>query len=132
MKEYRRVNADKIHRQMCDYGKRRRLNRNPNLRSRTKRPVYGTVKERYRDDNLRRKYNLTLEQVNSMVTAQNGVCAICLETFKNTRDTHVDHNHGNGQVRQLLCTACNHGIGNFKEKPINLQRAIDYLQKWNK
>lgn len=87
---------------------------------------------RDRDKNLRRKYKLTLEQVNAMITAQNGACAICLEPFKSTRDTHVDHNHETGKVRQLLCTMCNHGVGNFKERPINLQRAIEYLQRWNR
>ena len=85
-----------------------------------------------RDKNLRRNYGITLEQVNAMITAQNGACAICLEPFKSTRDTHVDHNHETGQVRQLLCTMCNHGVGNFKERPINLQRAIEYLQRWNR
>ena len=86
----------------------------------------------YRNIHLKRKYGITLEQVNAMITAQNGACAICLEKFVNTRDTHVDHNHETGQVRQLLCTECNHGVGNFKEKPINLQRAIEYLQRWSK
>lgn len=88
--------------------------------------------DKARNRKLKEKYGITLEQMNAMVIVQNGACAICLEPFKNTRDTHVDHNHENGQVRQVLCSGCNYGIGHFKEKPINLQRAIEYLQKWNK
>jgi hypothetical protein len=93
---------------------------------------YHAHKDKYKDRILKKKYGVTLEQVNSMIVSQGGVCAICMEKFRNAKDTHVDHNHQSGQVRQLLCNNCNRGLGEFKENQLTLQRAIEYLQKWNK
>ena len=42
----------------------------------------------------------------------------------------VDHNHVTGQIRGLLCTNCNLGIGNFKDKTELLKNAIKYLEKY--
>jgi hypothetical protein len=80
---------------------------------------------------LEQRYGITFEQLNSMIIAQGGMCAICTRKFKNPRDTHVDHNHESKQVRQLLCNNCNQGLGQFKENELTLQRAIEYLRRWN-
>jgi hypothetical protein len=40
----------------------------------------------------------------------------------------VDHNHATGEIRGLLCQACNHAIGKFKDKPELCRKAADYLE----
>lgn len=88
-----------------------------------------------RDSRFRRHiakaYNLTVDQYNQMLNAQNGVCDICgnVETSKAATRLGVDHNHSTGKVRGLLCTLCNSGLGSYKDNIENMQRAIVYLQK---
>ena len=84
---------------------------------------------------LKRNYNLTLEQYNIMLKNQSGLCVICgkPELFKiNGKDVarlSVDHNHKNGQIRELLCGSCNTGLGCFKDNPILLRNGANYLEK---
>lgn len=67
---------------------------------------------------------------------QGGVCAIC---GRAERQLHMgkikalcrDHNHSSGQLRGLLCTHCNSGIGHFEERPELLIAAIAYLQQYS-
>jgi len=56
---------------------------------------------------------------------QHGVCAIC--RTRPARTLCVDHCHVTGQVRGLLCSGCNLGIGQFKDNPALLQAAIAYI-----
>jgi hypothetical protein len=65
-----------------------------------------------------------------MFKAQNGQCAICASSdpgggFKNFA---VDHNHTTGEIRGLLCTRCNRGLGLFKDDPVLTQLATNYLR----
>jgi hypothetical protein len=39
----------------------------------------------------------------------------------------VDHGHETGEVRGLLCSNCNLGLGYFKDNPKYLEGAIKYL-----
>jgi hypothetical protein len=39
----------------------------------------------------------------------------------------VDHNHTTGDLRGFLCSHCNIGLGQFKDNPTLLWRAIQYL-----
>lgn len=73
---------------------------------------------------LLKSYGLTPEQYASMETSQRGKCAICDHEVK----LCVDHDHGSGKVRGLLCRKCNVGIGIFKDSPKLLSRAILYLR----
>ena len=74
----------------------------------------------------RRRYNLTLEQVNEMAEAG---CAICGTTDWPGRHKrpHVDHDHQTGRVRGILCSECNTGLGKFKDNPAFLEAAVRYL-----
>lgn len=75
---------------------------------------------------MNRKYGVTLEEYAAMLAAQGGGCAICGAKQKKRR-LAVDHDHETGEVRGLLCSPCNTGLGQFKDKAALLARAIDYL-----
>jgi len=77
---------------------------------------------RYRSDLLTEaEYATTLEH-------QGGVCAICGDKPKSGR-LHVDHIHGTDRVRGLLCSLCNPALGLFKDDPVRLAKAIEYLER---
>lgn len=71
-------------------------------------------------------YGLKKGEYKKMHDYQNGACAICLTPNENL---YVDHDHETGEVRGLLCTTCNTGIGYMKDCTENLTRAIEYLQE---
>ena len=81
-------------------------------------------KEHHR--NLKRRFNLSPEEYAALVTAQNGVCAIC--TQADTRRLSVDHCHITGKVRGLLCKKCNQFLWALDE-PGWLAKAQCYLTK---
>ena len=43
---------------------------------------------------------------------------------------HLDHDHDTGQLRGFLCVSCNQGLGQFREDPALLLRAVVYLRQW--
>ena len=82
-----------------------------------------------RDKYLRRTFGISLAEYSEMLKAQNGRCWICgtTEGDSSGRTLAVDHHHGTGAVRGLLCSNCNRGIGLFKDDPERLAKAISYL-----
>lgn len=72
------------------------------------------------------KYNMTIEDYDQMLSAQQGLCAICQKPKKFKR-LFVDHDHTTGAVRGLLCFKCNTGLGGFEDSPILLTQALQYL-----
>lgn len=80
---------------------------------------------RYR---LAKRYGLTPEQVDEMLLAQGGRCAVCQTDNPGARTWHVDHCHGSGRIRGLLCGNCNRGLGLFADDPSVLRAAINYLE----
>jgi hypothetical protein len=64
-----------------------------------------------------------------MLSDQRNACAICLRPFKIA--PHVDHNHAMANmgeaIRSLLCHLCNNGLGNFKDDPVRLRAAAEYI-----
>ncbi len=78
----------------------------------------------------KRLYGVTPEQVEAMLSAQNGCCAICETTSPGGKgDWHVDHCHTSNVVRGLLCHHCNVGIGHLKDDISTLEKAVLYLKK---
>lgn len=91
---------------------------------------------RHRKNELRKLYNLTVEQYDKMVEDQNGLCAICGKNpaiinayHDNNRHKKlvVDHNHKTGKIRGLLCNNCNRILGLVKEDPYVLHTMCIYL-----
>lgn len=74
-------------------------------------------------------YGITLTEWETLLAAQGGRCAICDTDEPGGRgDWHVDHSHETGEVRGLLCHACNTGIGSLKDDPALLRAALTYLE----
>ena len=84
-----------------------------------------------RNTELKKHYGITLDDWESLHTAQNGVCAICQQTESTSSDRYanlaVDHCHTTGKVRGLLCNTCNRALGLFKDNPVVLAAALQYL-----
>jgi lysine/ornithine N-monooxygenase len=81
----------------------------------------------------KRRYGITQEQYENMLTKQNYCCAICSTDTVGRNHTafHVDHNHDTGKVRGLLCDKCNRGLGYFNDNPKFLKKASEYLNENN-
>jgi len=85
------------------------------------------------ENDLKKNYGINTHQYNKMFDEQKGCCACCGRSHTDfKRGLHVDHNHTTGQVRGLLCTKCNPGIGYFDESTEKLEMAIAYLNKFKK
>lgn len=89
-----------------------------------------TCKTCISENKLIKKYGLTKEQNEALYTKQEGKCDIC-KTFFLRKNLVVDHNHGTGKTRGLLCNNCNRGIGLLKDNPDILFAAQQYLMKHN-
>jgi hypothetical protein len=92
-------------------------------------------KRRYRNvrsAELKRSYGIGLDDWEAMYKAQNGVCAICKKAQDSVSERNVnlcvDHCHTTGDVRGLLCSSCNRGLGFFKDHPELIEAAAAYLR----
>jgi hypothetical protein len=72
---------------------------------------------------LKRRYGITAEEADAMLAAQGGMCAIC----EVEPAVHVDHDHVTGRIRAMLCFNCNGGLGNFRDDPLFLYAAAEYV-----
>lgn len=85
-------------------------------------------REHNRRAKLLRLFGLTVEEFDALLDAQGGACAICESPCRTGKRLAVDHDHGTGDVRGLLCAACNRGLGYFRDDPNLLVRAAAYLK----
>jgi len=79
-----------------------------------------------RKHRIQSQFGISLEEYDSLLSKQNGKCAIC-GGHTNGDALAVDHNHKTNEVRGLLCHRCNTAIGLFKDDVSLLQKAIEYL-----
>jgi len=70
-----------------------------------------------------------LAAYNDLFAEQQGKCAICsIHQTQLKKSLAVDHCHKTGEVRGLLCSSCNTGIGQLKDSCDLLEKAIKYLK----
>ena len=81
-------------------------------------------KTRRRESRRKWKYGLDDSEFKAMSASQDGRCAIC----QVEASLVVDHCHGTGRVRGLLCHGCNVGLGFFRDNQESLRSAIEYLE----
>jgi hypothetical protein len=90
----------------------------------------------YRNHDLKRNHEKSIEQYEEDLASQDGVCAVCKKSPKDGEVLVYDHNHrccgGKKSCakcrRGLLCHKCNRALGFFDDSIMNLQSAIEYLK----
>lgn len=83
------------------------------------------VRLQRKDYNLRKRYGVTLEQFNAVLSAQGNVCAVCKEGNK---VFCLDHNHKTLKWRGIVCLNCNlRVIGGARDQDWKLVNAADYV-----
>lgn len=87
----------------------------------------------WRNRNLVKNYGITLEQYNTMLAVQNGVCKGCKKSEvargKRYRHLSVDHDHKTGKIRGLLCNKCNRSLGLLEDNFDCLVNLARYVQE---
>ena len=89
-----------------------------------------------RTNTLKHLFKLTPEMVKQKLETQNDRCSICRQPF--TETPTVDHDHAccPGQrscgkcVRRIICRKCNILLGHADDSIPVLERAIEYLRKY--
>lgn len=71
------------------------------------------------------RYRIAQEEIQELRNLHDGHCPICLGRYA---ELVIDHDHDDGHVRGLLCSACNVGLGLFGDDIDNLRSAIHYLE----
>lgn len=80
-------------------------------------------------------YGMTIEDYDDLKRRQGGTCAICLQpevaigNHGEVKRMSVDHDHVTGEIRGLLCQACNVAIGMLGDDPDRLLAASFYILK---
>lgn len=86
-------------------------------------------REQNREWTLRKQFGISGDDYRELLQKQQGTCAICGQQCPSGRQLAVDHDHRTGAVRGLLCGNCNNGLGRFKDSPVLLRRAANYLEQ---
>lgn len=85
-----------------------------------------------RDGHLKRKFGISLNHYEAMLSSQGGGCAICGSKKpggpRKGLTFAVDHDHVTGAVRGLLCLMCNSAIGFLKDRIDLIERAAAYVR----
>jgi len=88
-----------------------------------------------RNAQIKRHYNVSIEDIEILYKHQKGLCSICKAPIilyggieEKYKIACVDHNHDTGKVRGLLCNKCNRGLGFFNDNLEKLKEAVNYLE----
>ena len=95
-----------------------------------------SASERRRNWYLQKKYDIDSSGFEVLWLAFRGRCCICKKLMDMPTKTRgqsldvvaVDHDHKTGNIRGLLCNACNKGLGLFRDDISILMSAIAYLK----
>lgn len=84
-------------------------------------------RRKQREYHLRSTFGITIERYEALLEAQGGACLICRAAPSANAALHVDHDHETGEIRGLLCVNCNQSLGQLRDDPDLLVRAVSYL-----
>lgn len=92
----------------------------------------------YLNGYYRKRFGVTLNEVNSMLAIQNGRCAniacgteISIHPKDNQKKAIVDHCHTTGRVRSMMCQRCNTTLGHVEDTQSVIFGLLDYLNKYS-
>jgi hypothetical protein len=78
----------------------------------------------YKRENSHKKYsNMISEDLLKDIKKETKECVICGSNEKLV----VDHDHKTNKIRGMLCNHCNRGLGHFRDDPMLLEFAAQYL-----
>lgn len=86
-----------------------------------------------RKGHLNSLYGISIQDFEAMMHEQSGLCLICnneMTLGRGGRAAHVDHDHSNGNIRGLLCSRCNNGLGCFDDNPDLMVAAAAYILRY--
>jgi hypothetical protein len=106
VKRWQQQNKEHLHAYRRDYRQRR--------------------KREQRNAYLRRTFGISSDDCEALLILQGGGCAICGRPPAKS-SLHIDHDHGSGRIRGLLCVGCNNALGQFLDSRDLLNRAANYL-----
>lgn len=102
--------------------------------------------KRWRDNNKEKKqllntnwwykaqYGISYDDFLAACLTQSNKCKICSVDLqfkgKSNKSAVQDHNHETGELRGILCNACNVGLGHFRDNKEALLNAVDYLKEY--
>ena len=77
-----------------------------------------------------RKYGMSVDDMIMLLRDQEHKCAICGHSDSTKKQVFpcIDHDHESGLVRGILCSLCNHALGQLRDSIPNLLSAIEYLK----
>lgn len=76
---------------------------------------------------IKKVYGLTVDQYESMLLNQEGMCGVCKLPLGER--PVIDHCHETGKVREILHYGCNTAVGLLKDSPEICRMAALYLEK---
>ena len=85
-------------------------------------------KEQAHGRHVQATYGIDALTYDMLLEAQDGKCAICLRATGAVKKLAVDHDHGTGEIRGLLCVLCNRYLLGYAGEE-TLRRALAYLQE---
>lgn len=91
-------------------------------------------KHKAREYRLKKKFNITIEEYDKMLSTQEYRCAICKAHQDNYKKRFaVDHSHVTNKIRGLLCLVCNRmicGVIDKRAKAKNVQLSeMEYVER---
>lgn len=126
-REWRKKNAEKVREQkrlryaITGEGEKRRAKRQANI---------DMAREIQRGYWIKSKYGVTKDQLRSMLESQEHRCKACRVKFGPMHGLKpcIDHDHGTGRVRGLLCRRCNLTLGHAEDNANVLRLLARYLE----
>ena len=82
-----------------------------------------------RSRRLKKRYGITIEERDQMISDQGGRCALCERLFEGTNRPNVDHDHETNRIRGILCFSCNQALGKLGDTYEKMKKVMKYLKE---